>query len=541
MLDSLATMAPNLDVYNGSTTGSGDEALVVMWDGPDDVQHPRNWTPVRKWRNVLLISIQATLSPMASVVLAVGGQAVADDFGLTDEYTPTLPTALFVLGFGLGPLYLAPLSELYGRRAVYLSCFAMFTVFNICCAVSPNIAALTVFRLLAGMAGSAGPSIGGGTIGDMYSPERRGRAQALYSFGPTGGSAIGGVVGGFILRGTGSWRWLAWIMAMASGLTSLASVFLLHETYAPFLLRKKAAALTKSGVPCVHVQAPGPVPDRGSCCSDLAVVLRTMTRAAMMLFTSPVCTAMSLYMAVIYGILYLHMVTLPLLFSAESLYGLPSYRWPEALTGLSYLGVGLGSVAGALLSAALVNRTYASMKARHGATSRHAHGDAGAGGGGAHPNSEDMDDRTPEYRMPFMQVGALIVPAGLLIFALTAGKDNVHWMVPLVGAAVFSTGMLMTYISVTTYMVDSFETYAASALAAVTVSRSVLGCIFAFVGNGLYRRLGYEWGTLLLFFLCLVITPLPTVFYYWGPRLRKIGPFAKAAPGSSNTDGARPF
>lgn len=467
---------------------------------------------------------------MASVILAVAGQAVADDFGLTDEYTPTLPTALFVLGFGLGPLYLAPLSELYGRRVVYLSCFAMFTVFNICCAVSPNIAALTVFRLLAGMAGSAGPSIGGGTIGDMFSPERRGRAQALYSFGPTGGSAIGGVVGGFILRGTGSWRWLAWIMAIASGITSLVSVFFLHETYAPFLLRKKAAALSKSGVPCA---VPAGGPDRAGS-SNLAIVLRTMTRAATMLFTSPVCTAMSLYMAVIYGILYLHMVTLPLLFSAESLYGLPSYHWPEALTGLSYLGAGLGSVAGTLVSAALLNRTYARMKTRHAVRKTLSQSRDAAESGATQPqhrntnthNTDDMDDKTPEYRMPFMQLGALIVPAGLLIFALTAGK--VHWIAPLIGAAVFSTGMLMTYISVTTYMVDSFETYAASALAAVTVSRSVLGCIFAFVGNGLYRRLGYEWGTLLLFFLCLVITPMPTVFYYWGPRLRKIGPFVVA-------------
>ncbi|KAK3398802.1 major facilitator superfamily domain-containing protein [Sordaria brevicollis] len=503
-------MALNGDVHNGSTTEiSGDEALIVTWDGPDDIQHPRNWTPIRKWRNVLLISIQATLSPMASVILAVAGQAVADDFGLTDEYTPTLPTALFVLGFGLGPLYLAPLSELYGRRAIYLSCFAMFTVFNICCAVSPNIAALTVFRLFAGMAGSAGPSIGGGTIGDMFSPERRGRAQALYSFGPTGGSAIGGIIGGFILRGTGSWRWLAWIMAIASGITSLVSVFFLHETYAPFLLRQKAAALRKSGISVQQADS-----DHDG--SNLTIVLLTMTRAATMLFNSPVCTAMSLYMAVIYGILYLHMTTLPLLFSSESLYGLPSYHWPSSLTGLSYLGVGLGSVAGALLSAAFVNRTYAYMKARATtATSQH-------------HNTEQLD-RTPEYRMPFMQLGALIVPTGLLIFALTAGKPNIHWIAPLIGAGVFSTGMLITYISVTTYMVDSFENYAASALAAVTVSRSVLGCVFAFVGNGLYRRLGYEWGGLLLFFLCLVITPLPMVFYVWGARLRGVGRFAAEA------------
>ncbi|KAK4160887.1 major facilitator superfamily domain-containing protein [Cladorrhinum sp. PSN259] len=485
-----------------------DEFLLVTWDATQDPQHPRNWTPTKKWRNVVLISLQATLSPMTSVILAVAGRAVAEDFGLTDAYTPTLPTALFVLGFGLGPLYLAPLSELYGRRAVYLACFAAFTIFNVCCALSPNMAALAVFRLLAGMAGSAGPSIGGGTVGDMFSPETRGRAQAFYSFGPTGGSALGGVLGGFILRGTGSWRWLAWIMAIAAGLTSLASIFFLHETYAPFLLRQKAAGLRKATGDvryCSESEKMGSAPH-----SSYRVVLRTMTRAVKMLFTSPVCAAMSLYMAVIYGILYLHMVTLPLLFSTQPLYGLPSYRWPEALTGLSYLGVGLGSVAGALVSAIFLNRTYVSAKER--AARRRGH------------NADESDENMPEYRMPFMQLGACIVPAGLLIFGLTA-REDVHWIAPLIGAAVFSTGMLMTYICVTTYMVDSFETYAASALAAVTVSRSILGCIFAFIGNGLYKRLGYQWGTLLLAFLCLAITPLPTIFYYWGPKLRKMGTF----------------
>lgn len=484
------------------------EAISVTWDGPDDPQHPRNWAVTRKWRNVFLISIQATLSPMASVILAVASDAVSKDFGLTDAYTPSLPTALFVLGFGLGPLFLAPLSELYGRRIIYLSCFALFTVFNICCAVSPNLAALSVFRLFCGMAGSAGPSIGGGTIGDMFTPATRGKAQSFYSFGPTGGSAIGGVIGGFILRGTGSWRWLAWIMAMAAGVVSVLSVFFLHETFSPFLLRQKAARMRKS------------TGDKRYRCefdidttagASYKVVLRTVTRATMMLVTSPVCAAMSTYMALIYGILYLHMVTLPLLFSSESKYGLPSYHWSSELTGLSYLGTGLGSVVGAFLGAVFLNRTYGAMQAR-------------AEHKGIAPGT---DPRRQEYRMPFMQVGALIVPAGLFIFAFTA-REDVHWIAPLIGAGVFSAGMLMTYICVTTYLVDTFETYAASALAAMTVTRSVLGCVFGIIGNKLYQALGYQWGTLLLACLCVVMAPLPIVFYYMGPRLRQMGGFHNA-------------
>jgi hypothetical protein len=73
---------------------------------------------------------------------------------------------------------------------------------------------------------------------------------------------------------------------------------------------------------------------------------------------------------------------------------------------------------------------------------------------------------------------------------------------------------------VTTYLVDCFERYSASALAAMMVTRSVLGCAFSLVGVELYRRLGFQWGTLLLVILCIAMAPLPTAFYWWGPKLR---------------------
>lgn len=206
------------------------------------------------------------------------------------------------------------------------------------------------------------------------------------------------------------------------------------------------------------------------------------------------------------------MVTLPLLFSSDSEYGLPSYHWSDELTGLSYLGTGIGSVLGSLLGALFLNRTYAAMKSR------------------AQTNGiiADTDPRRPEYRMPFMQLGAVIVPVGLLIFGFTAQPDKeIPWIAPLIGAAVFSAGMLMTYICVTTYLVDVFETYAASAIAAMTITRSLLGCVFGIIGNELYRTMGYQWGTLLLAGLCVLMAPLPVVFFYIGPKLRKMGSFAK--------------
>jgi MFS family permease len=91
---------------------------------------------------------------------------------------------------------------------VYIGCFSVFTVLNVGCALAPNIAALSILRLLSGMAGSTGPSLGGSSIGDMFSSMERGKAQATYGFGTTCEPFFGGVMGGFIVHGTGGWRWL---------------------------------------------------------------------------------------------------------------------------------------------------------------------------------------------------------------------------------------------------------------------------------------------------------------------------------------------
>lgn len=249
-----------------------------------------NWSSAKKWTNVALISCQATLSPIASTLLAVGSLNIAQDFTLTDTYTPTLPVAIFVLGTGLGPLYLAPCSELYGRRAVYIICFAVFTVLNIGCALAPNITGLSILRFLSGMAGSAGPGLGGATIGDMFERTDRGRAQALYSFGPTAGPVIAGVIGGFVIQGTGGWRWLMWIMAIAPGITVILSSFLLNETYAPILLAHKAKKL-RQATSDKRYRTGFEVE------SSAKVFALSITRPLRMLLFVPICTIMSLYMS----------------------------------------------------------------------------------------------------------------------------------------------------------------------------------------------------------------------------------------------------
>lgn len=230
------------------------------------------------------------VSPIASTILAVGSQEIAKDFHLTNIYTPGLPVGIYILGLGLGPLCLAPFSELYGRRIVYLVSFSLFTAINVGCALAPNITALSFLRLLSGICGSAGPTLGGASIGDMFLRKDRGRALALYALGPTTGPVVGPLIGAFVVYGTHGWRWLMWIIVIASAVTVAFSFFLLRETYEPVLLHHRARRVQETFVRYNARSAQRNV-RAASLFSD------AITRPFHMLFFAPICTLMSIYMS----------------------------------------------------------------------------------------------------------------------------------------------------------------------------------------------------------------------------------------------------
>jgi multidrug resistance protein len=123
----------------------------------------------------------------------------------------TLVVSIYVLGIALGPLLLAPLSEVYGRWILYTACSILYTVFTLACAVSTSLPMLIVFRFLAGCMGANSLSVGGGTISDLFPVDQRGLAVSLYTLGPILGPAVGPVAGGFLTEAKG-WRWVFWLL-----------------------------------------------------------------------------------------------------------------------------------------------------------------------------------------------------------------------------------------------------------------------------------------------------------------------------------------
>lgn len=104
-----------------------------------------------------------------------------DEFRSTNTLLASFTVSVFILGYCFGPLVIAPMSELYGRRIVYNVANFTFTVFNICAAVSVNLPMFIVFRFLAGFAGCTPLTIGGGTIADLMPPAQRGSAMAIWA------------------------------------------------------------------------------------------------------------------------------------------------------------------------------------------------------------------------------------------------------------------------------------------------------------------------------------------------------------------------
>lgn len=305
------------------------------------------------------------------------------------------------------------------------------------------------------------------------------------------------IAGAFITENT-TWRWSFWATTIADAVIQLLGLVFLRETYAPVLLGWKRERLSKStGNQNLHT--PYDDPDR-----TVARTLRTaMARPFRLLATQIIVQVLSLYMLYLYGLVYIVLVSFPTLFSGPVENG--GYGESLGIGGLNYISLGLGFFLGSQACAFMQNRIYASLKRRHGGASK---------------------PGRPEYRVPMMAPGAVLVPLGLFIYGWTA-EYRTHWIGPNVGACVFAAGAVIGFQCVQTYLVDTYTRYAASAVGAATVMRSLAGFGFPLFAASLYDRLGLGWGNSLLAFVGIVIGwPSPVLLWYYGEALRERSPFA---------------
>lgn len=181
------------------------------------------------------------------------------------------------------------------------------------------------------------------------------------------------------------------------------------ETYAPVLLKRKTERLRKeTGNDQLKSKY-----DTGL--SHGEFLKRSIVRPLKMLFRSPVVFLMSLYMAVVYGYLYLLFTTMTEVFESK-------YNFHGGTVGLAYLGIGIGMFMGLFISGATSDKLVIKLTERNGG------------------------QRKPEYRLPLMVPAALTVPIGLFMYGWSA-QYVVHWIVPIIGTGFVGVGLITTFVS----------------------------------------------------------------------------------------------
>jgi MFS family permease len=137
----------------------------VTWSGPDDPENPKNWSIRKKWAVTFVVSFFTFISPVSSSMVAPALGKMSRDLGITSEVESQMTLSIFVLAYAIGPLFLGPLSEVFGRVYVLQLSNLFYLAWNLGCGFAQNKAEIIVFRLLSGIGGSAPLAIGGGVLG----------------------------------------------------------------------------------------------------------------------------------------------------------------------------------------------------------------------------------------------------------------------------------------------------------------------------------------------------------------------------------------
>ncbi|KAI9817145.1 MAG: hypothetical protein M1827_001257 [Pycnora praestabilis] len=489
----LGVTLTGIDVRDRTThEGKGGRVFIVGYEGENDSMNPHNWGFGVRISATLLIASIGFIVGFASSIDSAALKQATKDFGVS-EVTESLATGLFLIGFGCGALFAGPISETVGRNPVYIVTMSLYMIFIMASALSPNIGAQLAFRFIAGFFGSTPLTCAGGSISDLWSPMERVYAFPIFANAAFIGPVLGPVVGGFIGQSSRvSWRWTEWITLIISGLILSLIIFLQPETYAPILLKWKAAHL-REVTGDDRYKAEVEVREE----TFLQRLKHALYRPFVLTFNEPIVILIALYLTVIYIILFTFLNGYSYIFAM-------TYNFSEGLVGLSFLGIAVGLCLCSLLVPIIYRWSKRDMQTIQ------------AAGG---------DRLPPEFRLWFGMLGAPAIPISLFWMGWTSYPSISCWS-PLAASVLFGYGILCVFISSYQYVIDAYESFAASALASVTLIRYVAAGGMVEVAIPMYENLGVHWTLTILGCLSALLAPLPYAFFKWGPAIRKRSKFA---------------
>ena len=303
------------------------------------------------------------------------------------------------------------------------------------------------------------------------------------------GPSAGPIIGEFTVKNANlGWRWTAWFTMIMAAVFFIPAVLTVPETLAPIILQKKAARLrreTKNWA--LHSKLDEqPVEPK-------ALLQKYGLKPMQMIIHEPILIIFTVYISLVYGILYLIFFAYPYSFEFDR--GMES-----GISSLPFIAIFVGVVLGCSYMAWETKAIF-------------------------QPKFVKAKKLIPEERLPPMMIGSVVLVIGLFWFAWTSFPSISPW--PQIISGVFiGAGIMLVFMPAIVYLIDVYLYEANSALAANAFVRSFTAAVFPLFSTYLYKGLGVQWATSLLAFLCVALIPGPILFYVYGAKIRSWSKFA---------------
>ncbi|KAJ5113551.1 hypothetical protein N7456_002085 [Penicillium angulare] len=458
------------------------EEYVVEFAGPNDPLHPQNWSMSKKIATAMMLSWTTFNATFTSSIYSTAISIISPEFKVSSEVA-TLGLSLYVLGFATGPIIWAPLSELQGRRLPIIISMFGFTIFQFAVATAKDLQTIMLCRFFGGFFGACPLAVVAAVFSDIFDNRIRGLAITVFAMTVFTGPLFASTLGGFIVQSPLGWRWTEYLTGITGASALILDILFLNETYPPVVLVKKAAELRR------RTKNWGIHAKQEEIEIDFRELLqKNFSRPIKILFTEPIVLLLSIYMAFLYGLLYLFLTAYPIVF--QKIHG-----FEKGVSGLPYLGLIIGEFFGGLFI--ILTQSWYNRKLK-----------------------ANNDIPIPEWRLPPAIVGSFAFSGGLFWFGWSGFSAETHWIVPTLSGLLIGFGLLCIFLQAFNYIVDAYLLFAASALAANSILRSTAGAVFPLFATYMFDSLGVNWASTLLGCVAALLIPLPILFYLYGRNIR---------------------
>ncbi|ROW07762.1 hypothetical protein VMCG_03430 [Cytospora schulzeri] len=464
---------------------------IVDFDPHGDTENPMDWPKAYKWGIVALLAFMAfTVTFTCISVVPIANRIVDDlDHGHSTGSASILLVTIWELGEAAGPLFIAPLSEVFGRYPVMNAANVLFITFTMLAALSQTTSLIITARALTGLA-VASNVLSPAIIGDMFISEERGAAMSIIQLAPLIGGSVGPAIAGAVAQ-TAGWRQTLWMAAALAAACEVVFLTCFRETYKVPILKRRAARMRKeTGNASLRTEF-----DTEDVGNSWQVVWDSAMRPWIVLGSSFVLQILSLFGSLVFAHFYIMSTTFPSILQER-------YDFTPAATGLAFVTFSIGSTVSVMVCNVFLDKIYIRLRNKH----------KGVG--------------QPEYRLPLIIIGSILFPISIALYGWST-ELRLHVAVLLLAVVLLGCFLMLSFLPLMAYVVDAFGIYSASSVTAVIVTRCLMGTFLPLATKPLVEKYGYGWGYTVLAAFSVAMIPIPVVLFKYGHKWRQLSKYTR--------------